>query len=78
MYCVNRSVPVVKGTGLNAESLRRSEWCLTISRVSCAVAEETVLRRAMSDSIAATGFVNEGFDARILRHEATMLESGSQ
>jgi hypothetical protein len=53
--------------------MRRSEWDLTVSRVSYTVVEGTVLRRAMRDSMAATGFVRSGSEARRSRYVATML-----
>jgi hypothetical protein len=63
-YWRKRSVPAWRGSGFSTEALRRSEWDLTVSSVSYTVVEGTVLRRAMRDSMAATGFVRSGSEAR--------------
>lgn len=69
-------MPADKGTGLATEALRRSECAFMVSRVSYTVVKGTVLRRAMRDSIAATGFVRSGSEASRSRYVATMLSRG--
>ena len=54
----------MSGTGFSTEAFRRSEYALTVSRVSKTVVEGTVLRRMMRDSMAATGFVRSGSEVK--------------